>query len=167
VKVLDFGLAKLGEPSINDEATLTGLRTPPTRTGVLLGTPAYMSPEQARGKRIDKRTDICGKQFCTPQISRRRIRVSRPARRNRQASSQTRSLEPIAREARTVAEASGQAEHVSKSVYERVLRTAPDTGGVNFSSASADYLLMFAGDDKVDWLALALARGEIPPNTTT
>jgi hypothetical protein len=105
---------------------------------------------------------LSGKQFCTPQISRRRIRVSRRARRNRQASSQTRSLEPIAREARTVAEASGQAEHVSKSVYERVLRTAPDTGGVNFSSASADYLLMFAGDDKVDWLALALARGEIP-----
>ncbi len=60
VKVLDFGLAKVWEA---DEAT-SGLTHSPTitslhtRAGVLLGTAAYMAPEQARGKRVDRRTDI-------------------------------------------------------------------------------------------------------------
>ena len=57
VKVLDFGLAKLLEPiNSNPEAsTLTG---PQTQAGVVLGTLAYMSPEQVEGKRLDARTDV-------------------------------------------------------------------------------------------------------------
>ena len=60
VKVLDFGLAKafgseLGESSQSESPTLTRQRT---ETGVILGTAPYMSPEQARGKPVDKRTDI-------------------------------------------------------------------------------------------------------------
>ena len=56
VKVLDFGLAK----SIGRDAdtNASSLATAATEEGVILGTPAYMSPEQARGKRVDKRTDI-------------------------------------------------------------------------------------------------------------
>jgi len=61
VKVLDFGLAKAMEP----EATASDLMSSPTqpaggttRAGVILGTAPYMSPEQARGKPVDKRTDI-------------------------------------------------------------------------------------------------------------
>jgi len=59
VKLLDFGLAKRieGEPSDSDPESPT-LPRPPTGEGVILGTAAYMSPEQARGKPLDRRTDI-------------------------------------------------------------------------------------------------------------
>jgi len=59
VKLLDFGLAKgiEGEASGSDPESPT-LPRPPTGEGVILGTAAYMSPEQARGKPLDKRTDI-------------------------------------------------------------------------------------------------------------
>ena len=61
VKVLDFGLAKAGpqaaasDPGLSASPTMTYAAT---GTGVVLGTAAYMSPEQARGKPVDKRTDI-------------------------------------------------------------------------------------------------------------
>ena len=60
VKILDFGLAKAleapvpaGNPSISPTLTLAG-----TQAGVILGTAAYMAPEQARGATVDKRADI-------------------------------------------------------------------------------------------------------------
>ena len=55
VKVLDFGLAKA---SGSGPASLADDHSGATREGVILGTAAYMSPEQARGQPIDKRTDI-------------------------------------------------------------------------------------------------------------
>lgn len=61
VKVLDFGLAKLLEkagPAPDVGATMTMRRTPATEEGVILGTVAYMSPEQAAGKPVDARSDI-------------------------------------------------------------------------------------------------------------
>ena len=60
VKVLDFGLAKafLEETPEADSSMSPTLTRDATRVGVILGTAAYMSPEQAKGKRVDKRTDI-------------------------------------------------------------------------------------------------------------
>jgi eukaryotic-like serine/threonine-protein kinase len=60
VKVLDFGLAKAfageqAELNLSNSPTLSNMAT---QQGVILGTAAYMSPEQARGKPIDKRADI-------------------------------------------------------------------------------------------------------------
>jgi len=58
VKVLDFGLAKMGgTPAAKPEDSPT-LSMAATQAGMILGTAAYMSPEQARGKEVDKRADI-------------------------------------------------------------------------------------------------------------
>ena len=60
VKVLDFGLAKM----LESEASASSLTMSPTisvhttQAGIILGTAAYMSPEQARGRAVDKRTDV-------------------------------------------------------------------------------------------------------------
>src|SRR5205823_12955566 len=60
VKVLDFGLAKV----FSEETPRSGLSNSPTimsgasAVGTILGTAAYMSPEQARGRVVDKRTDV-------------------------------------------------------------------------------------------------------------
>lgn len=58
VKVLDFGIAKLGAPELADGDAETIQQPAATMPGMIIGTPQYMSPEQARGQKIDIRTDI-------------------------------------------------------------------------------------------------------------
>ena len=61
VKLLDFGLAKLTEKTVDSEAdtaTMTAEAAPLTEEGSIVGTVAYMSPEQAEGRKVDARSDI-------------------------------------------------------------------------------------------------------------
>ena len=58
VKVLDFGLAKALDTAPEGDPSQSPTLTAATQMGVIMGTAAYMSPEQARGKPVDKRADV-------------------------------------------------------------------------------------------------------------
>ena len=81
VKVLDFGLAKLVAPEGSDsDLTRSSVATGLTTEGTLLGTVAYMSPEQAQGKPLDARSDIFsfGTMLYEMVTSRRAFESSNP-----------------------------------------------------------------------------------------
>jgi serine/threonine protein kinase len=60
VRILDFGLAKAmeGDAAATDISTSPTISRMATQAGIILGTAAYMSPEQAKGRSVDRRTDI-------------------------------------------------------------------------------------------------------------
>ena len=58
VRILDFGLAKLVEPPEGSSIETLSMESPRTREGQVVGTAPYMSPEQARGHKVDARSDI-------------------------------------------------------------------------------------------------------------
>jgi eukaryotic-like serine/threonine-protein kinase len=58
VKILDFGLAKSTETELREDAATAAVLGPQTESGVVVGTAGYMSPEQLRGEKADRRSDI-------------------------------------------------------------------------------------------------------------
>jgi Tol biopolymer transport system component len=75
VKVLDFGLAKTAAPAdLSHSVTITSA----SRDGVMLGTPAYMSPEQVRGRGVDKRSDIWAFGCVLYELLTGRVAFARP-----------------------------------------------------------------------------------------
>jgi eukaryotic-like serine/threonine-protein kinase len=81
VKVLDFGLAKavVGDGSTPDLTQALAVTPRGRREGVVMGTAAYMSPEQTRGLRVDKRTDIWAFGWCVQRKLARSV-GNRPTR---------------------------------------------------------------------------------------
>ncbi len=57
-KIIDFGLAKLIEPLVDKDSEASTAIREETKSGMVMGTLSYMSPEQARGRKVDRRSDI-------------------------------------------------------------------------------------------------------------
>ncbi len=70
IKILDFGLAKafLSDDDVSAETSQSPTLTKNTALGAIMGTASYMSPEQARGKTVDKRTDIWAFGCCLYEV---------------------------------------------------------------------------------------------------
>src|SRR4029434_4502237 len=94
VKVLDFGIAKYTSPTRILEPKESWIKT---ETGTVIGTTAYMSPEQARGLPVDARTDIWSLAVILYEMIARRLTVPGAAPPDRIAAILEREPEPVSK----------------------------------------------------------------------
>jgi serine/threonine-protein kinase len=99
VKVLDFGVAKYTGPDLGEDAKESWVKT---ATGVIIGTTAYMSPEQARGQDVDGRTDVWSLGVMLYEMIARRLPFPGKTPTDRVAAILEREPEPLAHARRGV-----------------------------------------------------------------
>ena len=127
VKVMDFGLAKrMRDPGVSDseESTAGNL----TRTGMLLGTPAYMAPEQVRGGSVDARSDI----FSFGVVLFELLTGEHPFKRGTVSDM----IAAILRDAPTRADGSG--DQVDYAIFDKLLAKTPDDRYQSFDEVSVE-----------------------------
>ena len=131
VKVLDFGLAKMRAPATPqaDVTTIAG-----TRQGVVMGTAAYMAPEQARGEAVDHRADIWSFGLVLYEMVKgTRPAPGRPAARRGVAGAGAHHLEVPRDRARTSISARRRAAHRSRTSEKRARRDGGAAAGARAS----------------------------------
>ena len=127
VKVMDFGLAKrMRDPGVSEgeESTAGNL----TRTGTLLGTPAYMSPEQVRGESVDARSDI----FAFGVVLFELLTGEHPFKRGTRSDT----IAAILRDAPS--RAGGSADPIDYAIFDKLLAKAPDARYQSFEEVSVE-----------------------------
>jgi len=152
VKVLDFGLAKLIEP-LSGESHATRTAATETRAGVILGTVAYMAPEQAEGKALDQRADV----FSFGVVLYEMLAGVQPFRRD----SVPGTLAAILRDEPPALDAARIPAGI-RQVIERALKKSPEAryaSGADLVSALAPHLvpLGLRGRPNVRWLVAGAA----------
>ena len=121
VKVLDFGIAKLTEPTPFDHSTTVPCNGALTEIGLVLGTVGYMSPEQARGLRVDERTDTWSSGVLLYELLTGRLPFTRQTRMDTMVAILERDPQPIFEKSQNTSSIFGQIEHiVSKALRKEV-----------------------------------------------
>ena len=142
VKVMDFGLAKrMRDPGVSDsEASTAGNLT---RTGTLLGTPAYMAPEQVRGGSVDARSDILSFGVVLFEL----LIGEHPFKRGTVSDT----IAAILRDAPT--RATGSGDQVDYAIFDKLLAKTPDDRYQSFDEVSVEVRRL--RDATSSWSALA------------
>jgi serine/threonine protein kinase len=153
VKILDFGLAKLPAALLFDDAETRADSAPLTVEGSLLGTVAYMSPEQAEGRPVDSRSDI----FSFGSVLYEMATGERPFDRGNTVSTLTAVLRD---QPRPLAELAPGLPYEVQEIVDRCLRKNPDE---RWQSAAEIYQVFLTLRHSSDSGTIQRSRLDLPP----